>query len=1313
MSAPKSRPVHPCVLTTTDACRGCELSTWARLIPGRPHHQLVTASASTIAIYSLYGSKLFCHYQFGNLAGNVIHLSALEGHDSEDALLVGFSGQARLSVVTLQHGLLRAEALLDLQPAWEASAFGAASYEDAKTAVTMTSPGFATVACVLGGGTAVCCANIHHVKKLNAWIVENEPYILPLTTLSKDLPHVEHPEVVPLVQVCTGFGQIQDVIFWRGYQEPVVVLLHSGVNGRVNSGRLGREVDGDNDPGATSMYCTALSISVSHTRAALLWSAPVPADAQYMSCSPKSQLCVISVNSIAMFQPGGKVESHIATNGWARATCPGSLQTKLEANPLLKLALSLEDCRMGWLSKETALLSLRNGQLYVLQHVDDTWTLWPTGQTLGAIGQVEHLTSRGTGDKQGILFCGSRLGDSVLLKYQLEETSMPWQSLSVASPESVDGLLKLPSLVTAEAEKLLEQEEAELYGNSTLADNGPAAENASKKTRLATFSRVSALETIDSLTNLGPLGKGILGPVTPPPGFLQEHDPVPVAGLEKEPVWGSPVLLHPCGYGSSGGVAIGAVPGRDDRYLRFEVDVVNVNSLFAIQDTVLLAMPVGMMVLKHDSKNLTQIELQDWLSSSDDADLFSESVLLQAAEFTDDSFMLLLQDRDKAYRVVVMKGSTGGVAMTHQIGVAGGKTVVSCTPIAHFPKSTDLGFAYTTSDGNCEAVRISLKGTVKVIDFSGDLEAEDDPMELEEDDKEKKDVKAYYACRQVVAADVFTAPKKLFANVEEDLKMDETVSNDVDEELEELYTVVENPVESSGFETISLSQDHDVLGEEHAIFVAVCRQSGDLEVYSFDARKNKKPVWQSKGCGQGVPGLSQEMTARTPRTHKVHAKEIRFFTCGATCEDKDSELRNTRDFYLAVLSSSGDLSLYRRAPSRKDGFCLELVRRKSVARASQHQTRHRTKLIRKKMASAGGGEESFQINRLLPFSGISGQDGLFVATVRPFWVCGDRGHPVVLFHRTRHAAPSGGKPYPLSGFCFSRRMGGAFMALHERVGRVGSQRLTIFDGLTKAFDSNGVLPGAGMAVEKVTLGVTVRSMYYIDDPQVSSPDHPMYLVLVSKEVDEDQGDLNDDGKTEEERQEELQKKEEAKIKRQVEADLGGFDLEKEWVEEIERDDCFDVDTNLGGASPIRKESYAVWIVDAARSWAILDSFELEENEHGLTVNTMYLTEFPDDGANSNSETQIDEDRLPKRLFVALGTGILDHNGEDVASKGRALLLELKAANVAGQTGVELSLRYEKPIFHGPVTTLVCLSSEGKNRLLIGAGADGELDLLTF
>ena len=296
---------------------------------------------------------------------------------------------------------------------------------------------------------------------------------------------------------------------------------------------------------------------------------------------------------------------------------------------------------------------------------------------------------------------------------------------------------------------------------------------------------------------------------------------------------------------------------------------------------------------------------------------------------------------------------------------------------------------------------------------------------------------------------------------------------------------------------------------------------------------------------------------------------------------------------------------------------------------------------------------------------------------------------------------------------------------------------------------NNILPGGGVSIEKFPLGVTVRHIEFIDDPSSPSGSHPLYAVIVSREYDEDLSNLNDDGLTEGERERIKQEKEDAQIKRQVEADLGGYDLDqvsryrtiscpyahvmlacvlslsnpqvlfgtyrtirycpKEWVEEIERENRFKVDMSLGGATPVPQRSYSLWIVDAANGWNVVDSFELEKFEHGLTMSVMHLTEFLAEPGGTVEESEED---LDTRLFITVGTGILDKNGEDVSSKGRVLLFQLNhtventtSRAASSSSNAELALVYEKTIFHGPVTTLSCLASEGKQRLIIGAGSD--------
>jgi len=501
-------------------------------------------------------------------------------------------------------------------------------------------------------------------------------------------------------------------------------------------------------------------------------------------------------------------------------------------------------------------------------------------------------------------------------------------------------------------------------------------------------------------------------------------------------------------------------------------------------------------------------------------------------------------------------------------------------------------------------------------------------------------------------------------------------------------------------------------------YIASCRQSGELEIFILSDLTT--PVWSSKGCGPGAPKLIPEIQKgspyRNPSGHKVCTREMRFFSCGPSSHEWDKSFTGPKPFCLLLETTDGDTIIYAANIDHKSLRIrsFDRVPVGDVSRPSQESTKHFSKLRRKRIVSAKDGEQSpndFRHNYLFVFQNISGQNGLFASVARPFWLVSERGKPVILHHRCRHVAPSGARQRPIAGFCsglalpFSKD--GGFITLHERVGRVGSQRMTLFDGIVNLNTRHSLLPGGGLFVEKIPFGVTVRRIQFIDDAHISTGTHPLYAVLVSRDFEADQSDLNDDGMTEEERQRLADEKENAKIQRQVEADLGGFEVEQEWVEEIERENCFKIDKELGGAPPQLRSAYSLWIVDAADGWQVVDSYELDEDEIGMTMRVMTLTDFL---AEPGSNVEISEDELESKLFITVGTGIVDKDGEDVASKGRVLLFEIKrSTDRSALQAAELNFVYEKRLFHGPVTSLTCLASDGKNRLIIGAGADVNIE----
>jgi cleavage and polyadenylation specificity factor subunit 1 len=90
----------------------------------------------------------------------------------------------------------------------------------------------------------------------------------------------------------------------------------------------------------------------------------------------------------------------------------------------------------------------------------------------------------------------------------------------------------------------------------------------------------------------------------------------------------------------------------------------------------------------------------------------------------------------------------------------------------------------------------------------------------------------------------------------------------------------------------------------------------------------------------------------------------------------------------------------------------------------------------------------------------------------------------------------------------------------------------------------------------------------------------------------------------------------------------------------------------------------------------------------------------------NNEEEDEEEIHDDVPFLALGTGIVDQDGEDVCSKGRILLFQLRrVGDRTAKFELELNFVYDKEITIGPVTSVSCLASEGKSRLVVGAGAE--------
>lgn len=277
---------------------------------------------------------------------------------------------------------------------------------------------------------------------------------------------------------------------------------------------------------------------------------------------------------------------------------------------------------------------------------------------------------------------------------------------------------------------------------------------------------------------------------------------------------------------------------------------------------------------------------------------------------------------------------------------------------------------------------------------------------------------------------------------------------------------------------IHLCQPNPPTLSHNRIVVVICRRSGLLQIYDHEAvvasplvelssaSSGVSPIWQAHGCSHGTAILGESprgASMRRPNHHEVEASEIRLFVTGPSLqpesisgtislidEEKDSWM--LRSLCIIVNTSQGDLQLYSASKrgSNMNRLQFSRVPLSNVSRSSEESNRHFIKLRRKGIVPQMVNVH-FRPNRLHRFCDISGEDGLFAATPRPLWFVSERGAPTVVSHKSRHVSPAGGRPVPVSGFCTSmpavfRNARTGFITLHERIGRVGSQRLTLYNG---------------------------------------------------------------------------------------------------------------------------------------------------------------------------------------------------------------------------------------------------------------------------
>ncbi|XP_055694304.1 cleavage and polyadenylation specificity factor subunit 1 [Lutzomyia longipalpis] len=278
--------------------------------------------------------------------------------------------------------------------------------------------------------------------------------------------------IITLKDLDEKVDNIIDIQFLHGYYEPTLLILYEPV--RTFPGRIAVRSD----------TCTmvAISLNIQQRVHPVIWSfSGLPFDCcQVVPVNKPIGGCLVaSVNAIIYLNqsvpPYGVSVNSIADHS-----------TQFPLKPQDGVKITLDTAQMTFIDNDKLVMSLKNGELYVLTLCADSMRSVRSFHFSKAASSV--LTSCICVCEEEFLFLGSRLGNSLLLRLSEKDQS------TVITIEDTEKEVEQEEVMTKQ--RRLEEEELEVYGS------GPKT-----SVQLTNFT----FEVCDSVLNIGPIGHMCVG----------------------------------------------------------------------------------------------------------------------------------------------------------------------------------------------------------------------------------------------------------------------------------------------------------------------------------------------------------------------------------------------------------------------------------------------------------------------------------------------------------------------------------------------------------------------------------------------------------------------------------------------------------------------------------------------------------------------------------------------------------------------------------------------------------------------------------
>ncbi|XP_051173959.1 cleavage and polyadenylation specificity factor subunit 1 [Leptopilina boulardi] len=759
---------------------------------------------------------------------------------------------------------------------------------------------------------------------------------------------------------------IIDLQFLYGYYEPTLLILYEPV--RTFSGRIAVRQD--------TCAMVAISLNIQQKVHPIIWSVsnlPFDCCQAVPVKKPLGGTLIMAVNSLIYLNqsipPYG-----ISLNSLADTS------TNFPLKPQEGVKISLEGAQVAFISSDRLVMSLKSGELYVLSLFADSMRSVRGFHFDKAAASV--LTSCVCLCEENYLFLGSRLGNSLLLKFtekENENTSNNRNSDLFFADNTGETPAKkvkqdfLGDWMASDVLDIKDPEELEVYGNET-----------QTSIQITSYS----FEVCDSLLNIGPCGNISMGE----PAFLSEE-----FSHTQEP---DVELVTTSGYGKNGALCVLQRSIRPQVVTTFELP--------GCEDMWTVIGPVNDELDKSETDGVHAFLI---LSHED-----STMILRTGQEINE-----VDQSGFSTQGTTVFAGNLGGNKYIIQVTQNGVRLMIGTEQIQHMPMDFGCPIVYA-SCADPYVVLLTEDGQVILLTLKEQLTRGSARLHAQSADLlYRPQIEAICAYRDV--SGLFTT--QLAEEVDEeaaekDKRPDEpTMVETIDNEDDLLYgdaPAFQMPIISQPKATDSTTKKspwwQKFLQEiKPTYWLLVYRDSGTLEIYSLPDLRLSYLI-KNFGFGQQVLHDSMESTTVTP-THvneipnpQIQVREILMVALGH---------HGNRPMLLLRLDN--ELQIYQVYKYPKGYLKLRLKKLDHGIIPGS---------LRPKFKEEDTMQDDRRISVMRYFSNIAGYNGVFISGDYPHWIFltgrGElRAHPMTIDGPIKSFAPFNNVNCPQGFLYFNRK----------------------------------------------------------------------------------------------------------------------------------------------------------------------------------------------------------------------------------------------------------------------------------------------------